>query len=123
MSEIEYTKLTDEKLIFIFQKGEIKAYNELVRRYKDKLLNFINGYMHDVDVSENLTQDTLIKVYTHGHSFKEIAKFSTWLYTIAGNLAKTELRKLKRRKTYSFSQLSNHDNEFNLDRKIYESNE
>ena len=45
-------------------------------------------------------------------SSKKIAKFSTWLYTIAGNLAKTELRKLKRRKTYSVSDLSRYDHEF-----------
>ena len=47
---------------------------------------------------------------------KEIAKISTWVYTIAKNCALTEYRKIKRRKTFSFSQLSNKDNEFNLER-------
>ena len=107
---------TDEQLILKFQQGDIKSYNEIVARFKDRLLNFINGYMHDYETSQNLVQDTFIKVYTHGHSYKEISKFSTWIYTIAGNLAKTELRKLKRRKTYSFSQLSSDDMEFNLER-------
>jgi RNA polymerase sigma-70 factor (ECF subfamily) len=73
-------------------------------------------YKNDYEVSENLVQDTFVKVYTHGNSYKEISKFSTWIYTIAGNLAKTELRKLKRRKTYSFSQLSHEDREFSVDR-------
>ena len=107
---------TDEQLILKFQQGDIKSYNEIVARFKDRLLNFINGYMKDYETSQNLVQDTFIKVYTHGHSYKEISKFSTWIYTIAGNLAKTELRKLKRRKTYSFSQLSSDDMEFNLER-------
>ena len=107
---------TDEQLILMFQKGDIKSFNEIVARFKDRLLNFVNGYMHDFEVSQNLVQDTFVKVYTHGHSYKEISKFSTWIYTIAGNLAKTELRKLKRRKTYSFSQLSNDEREFSLDR-------
>jgi len=113
MSKSEYT---DEQLILSFQGGDVNSFNEIVYRYKDKLLNYVNGYMHDIDISENLVQDTFMKVYTHGNSYKEIAKFSTWIYTIAGNLAKTELRKLKRRKTFTFSQLSHQDNEFNLER-------
>ena len=58
------------------------------------------------------TQDTFLKLYTHKNSYKEVAKFSTWIYTIAGNFAKTELRKFKRRKTYSNSDLSFDDREF-----------
>ena len=118
MSKSEYT---DEQLILSFQGGDVNSFNEIVYRYKDKLLNYVNGYMHDINVSENLVQDTFMKVYTHGNSYKEIAKFSTWIYTIAGNLAKTELRKLKRRKTFTFSQLSRQDNEFNLERVQFKS--
>ena len=106
------TNLKDEELIFNFQNGDIKAYNELVYRYKDKILNFIYRFVGDLDLSQDLTQDTFLKFYIKKDSYKEIAKFSTWLYTIAANLAKTELRKIKRRKTYSFSQLSNENNEF-----------
>ena len=117
------TEHTDEELILSFQKGDLDSFNEIVNRYKDKLLNYVNGYMNDIEFSENLVQDTFMKVYTHGHSYKQIAKFSTWIYTIAGNLAKTELRKIKRRKTYSFSQLSSKDNEFTLDRISVKTNE
>ena len=59
--------------------------------------------MNDVDKAEDLLQDTFLKLYTHKDSYKEIAKFSTWLYTIAANLSKTELRKIKMRKTFSVS--------------------
>ena len=65
-----------------------------------------------MDRSEDLVQDTLLKLYTHKDSYKEIAKFSTWLYTIAANLARTELRKIKRRKTFSVTELSHDDREF-----------
>ena len=105
-------KISDEKLIERFQKGEIPAYNELVFRYKDRLLNFIYRFLNDIDRAEDLVQDTFIKLYTHKNSYQEIAKFSTWIYTIAANLAKTELRKNKRRKTFSVSELSNDDKEF-----------
>ena len=109
MSQFE---LTDEELIAKFQDGDVRAYSELVNRYKDRLLNFIYRFVYDMDKAEDILQDTFLKLYTHKNSYREIAKFSTWLYTIAGNLAKTELRKLKRRKTYSVSDLSRNDQEF-----------
>ena len=104
--------VTDEMLIKNFQNGDENAYAELVRRYKDKILNFIYRFTGDITAAEDLAQDTFLKVYIKKDSYYEIAKFSTWLYTIAGNLAKTELRKKKRRKTYSVSDLSRDDNEF-----------
>tara|TARA_B100000131_G_scaffold62163_1_gene58251 strand:+ start:116 stop:700 length:585 start_codon:yes stop_codon:yes gene_type:complete len=105
-------ELTDEELIKKFQLGDVGAYNKIVYRYKDRLLNFIYRYLNDIDRSEDLVQDTLIKLYTHKDSYKEIAKFSTWLYTIASNLARTELRKIKRRRTFSVTELSREDREF-----------
>ena len=109
MSDFQFS---DEILIKKFQDGEINAYNEIVYRYKDRLFNFIYRFLHDVERSEDLVQDTFIKLYTHKNSYQEIAKFSTWLYTIAANLARTELRKLKRRKTFSVTELSRDDREF-----------
>ena len=109
MSKFE---LTDEQLIKKFQDGDVGAYNQIVYRYKDRLLNFIYRFLNDLDRSEDLVQDTLLKLYTHKDSYKEIAKFSTWLYTIAANLSRTELRKNKRRKTFSVTELSHDDREF-----------
>ena len=109
--------LTDEQLIIAFQNGDRDSYNLLVHRYKDKLTNFIFRFTGDIDSAQDLAQDTLLKVYIKKDSYKEIAKFSTWIYTIASNLAKTELRKLKRRHTYSISDLSTDDREFVIHRK------
>ncbi len=103
---------TDEQLIKDFQKGNINSYNQLVFRYKDRLFNYIYQFVRDIDLAEDLLQDTFLKLYTHKNSYQEVAKFSTWIYTIAGNFAKTELRKFKRRKTYSNSDLSFNENEF-----------
>ena len=105
-------ELSDEELIKKFQGGDERAYNQIVYRYKDRLLNFICRYLNDIDRSEDLVQDTLLKLYTHKDSYKEIAKFSTWLYTIAANFARTELRKIKTRKTFSVTELSRDDREF-----------
>ena len=94
-------KYSDEKLILRFQEGDINAYNELVKRYKDRLLNFVFRYFNNVEQAEDVVQDTLIKLYTHASYYKNVAKFSTWIFTIAKNNALTELRKNKRKKTDS----------------------
>jgi RNA polymerase sigma-70 factor (ECF subfamily) len=86
---INYKKLTDEELISKFQEGNNDAYTEIVYRYKDKLINFVYRYVGSYDECEDIVQDALVKVYTSKHLYKEIAKFSTWIYTIAINLAKT----------------------------------
>ena len=94
-------KFSDEKLILRFQEGDINAYNELVKRYKDRLLNFVFRYFNNVEQAEDVVQDTLIKLYTNASYYKNVAKFSTWIFTIAKNNALTELRKNKRKKTDS----------------------
>ena len=109
---MDKTLLTDEELIIAFQRGDRDSFNYLVNRYKDKLTNFIYRFTSDIDSAQDLAQDTLLKVYINKDSYKEIAKFSTWIYTIASNLAKTELRKIKRRQTYSESDLSTDDRQF-----------
>ena len=111
---MEKNNLTDEQLMKMFQEGDEHAYKQLVIKYKDRILNYIINFVGDYPSAQDLAQDTFLKVYIKKNSYKEIAKFSTWLYTIAGNLAKTELRKIKRRKTYSVSALSRDDKEFVL---------
>ena len=102
-------ELSDEELIFKFQNGNRQAYTMLVNRYKDKIKNYLFRFVHDEVAAEDLTQDTFLKFYQKKDSYRQIAKFSTWLYTIASNLAKTELRKIKRRKTYTMSDLQGED--------------
>ena len=67
-----------------------------------------------MESSEDVVQETMIKLYHKKHYYREIAKFSTWLYTIAKNLANTELRKRKQRKTTLLSQFSKHDKTYEL---------
>ena len=105
---------SDEQLMSLFQGGDENAYIELVNRYKDKLINFIFNYLGDLESSEDVVQETMIKLYLKKHYYREIAKFSTWLYTIAKNLANTELRRRKQRKTTFLSQFSKHDKTYEL---------
>jgi len=96
------SELTDEEIIKVFQDtNSLEAFEILVKRYKDPLMNFVYRFVGSRDVSTDIVQDTMIKFYLNKDSYKSFAKFSTWIYTIAGNLAKNELKRRKRRKIYS----------------------
>jgi len=107
-------RYTDEELIGRFQEGDEQAYVELVNRYRDRLMTFVYRFVDDFELSEDIVQDTMLKLYTHRHFYRNIAKFSTWIYTIAGNLAKTELRKRKRRKVTNLSRMGTEEREYQL---------
>lgn len=104
MTERNLYSLTDEELILEFQQQEtVRAFEILVQRYKNPLTNFVFRYLGDYEATADVVQETFIKVYKNKHTYKTIAKFSTWVYTIAGNLAKTELLKKKRRRIVSIN--------------------
>lgn len=98
----KFAEYTDEELIKEFQDSNtLECYEILVKRYKDPLTNFVYRFVGDRDVSTDIVQDTMIKFYLNKDSYKSIAKFSTWIYTIAGNLAKNELKRRSRRSIFS----------------------
>lgn len=112
---IDTQNLTDEELIVRFQEGNLEAYTEIVNRYKDRLVNFVYRYVGNYDECEDIAQDTLVKVYVSKHLYKEIAKFSTWIYTIAINLAKTKAIKKQKYKVFSLSEAyDDEDKDFDI---------
>ncbi|MBU2446316.1 MAG: sigma-70 family RNA polymerase sigma factor [Bacteroidetes bacterium] len=120
--------LTDEELILHFQKtDDIEAYNILVARYKDPLMNFIFKFLGNRDLCEDVLQETFFRLYKNKNYYTTIAKFSTWIYTIAANLAKTELRKKNRRVFFSIQGTNLHGNdevtEFELPDETYRPDE
>ena len=94
---------TDEELIGAFQRGDASAFDALVGRYKDQLTNFAFRFLGDFDEADDVVQETFIRVYRKGETYRPVARFSTWIYTIASNLAKTHLRRMKRGSLFSLS--------------------
>jgi RNA polymerase sigma-70 factor (ECF subfamily) len=86
----------DGTVVSAFLGGEERAFQELVERYQTRLLNFIYRTIGDREKAEDLVQEVFIRVYRHIHRFDRSKKFSTWVYTIASNLAKNELRNRSR---------------------------
>ncbi len=105
--------MSDEDLIGQFQAGTVEAFNILVDRYSERLMHYLYGFLSDRKLCEDLLQETFLRLYRNRHSYRRIAKFSTWLYTIAGNLARSEYRKRKCRRMYSIQSV-------NLDNEEYE---
>lgn len=88
--------LNDSQVVQAFLDGDERAFGELVKRYDSRLLNFVYRTVGDRERGQDLVQETFVRVYRHLHRFDQTKKFSTWIYTIAGNLAKNELRNRSR---------------------------
>lgn len=94
-------RATDKDLMELIQAGDNKAFEELVRRYQDRLLNFVGRIVVDQETAEELIQETFLRIYNQRKSYTPTFAVSTWIYTIALNLARSELRKRKLRKFIS----------------------
>ncbi len=95
--------VTDEELIAHFQKGNEAAFDELVARYKDPLTNFVMRFVGDPEGANDIVQDTFVRVFRNRSSYRPVAKFSTWIYTIATNLSKSHLRRKKLLRILTFT--------------------
>lgn len=99
MTAFKYATLTaysDEDLMEFVQMGNDLAFTELVFRYNNRLQNFLFRYTQNHKDSEDLVQETFLRVHKSRHSYERIAKFSTWMYPIAINLAKSLYKRKKR---------------------------
>lgn len=88
--------LNDNQLVERYLAGEEERFRELVERYEGRIINFIQRSIGDRERAHDLAQETFIRVYRHLDRFDQSKKFSTWIYTIASNLAKNELRNRSR---------------------------
>ena len=93
--------LSDEELILACRdaaEGRARGLvGELARRHLERLAGFICGITGDSAASLDLAQEAFVRVYKHRDNYKEVARFTTWLYTIGRNLALNEIRNRKRR--------------------------
>jgi len=91
-----FAELDDSSVVRACLDGDSRAFTELVLRYQTRLLNFVYRSIGDRERAEDLVQEAFIRVHRHLRRFDQGKKFSTWIYTIASNLAKNELRNRSR---------------------------
>jgi RNA polymerase sigma-70 factor (ECF subfamily) len=83
-------------LIEAHLQGDPRAFGQIVDGYRVRLLNFVYRMIGDRERAEDLVQEAFLRVHRHLDRFDRSRKFSTWIYTIASNLAKNELRNRSR---------------------------
>ena len=96
MQTLNRDTLPDLDLMRRVQEGEMVSYNTLVNRYKDRLFNVLYRMLSSEDEANDLLQETFLRVWQHKMSYDFRFAFSTWIYTIALNLARNELRRRKK---------------------------
>ncbi|MDH3891806.1 MAG: sigma-70 family RNA polymerase sigma factor [candidate division Zixibacteria bacterium] len=111
-------KEIDFELIRAIQNGDMVAFNGMVERYKDRLMNVIGRMLSSTEEAEDIVQETFIRVYQHRQSFNFQHCFSTWIYTIALNLARNELRKRKKFKFLDIFDMQGSEAEFAVDPEL-----
>ncbi len=97
----KFPKASDKELMELIQAGDDKAFRELVIRFQDRLMNFVGRIVTDKETSEEIVQETFLRVFNQKLSYTPQYAVSTWVYTIALNLGRSELRKRKLRKFLS----------------------
>jgi RNA polymerase sigma-70 factor (ECF subfamily) len=102
----ELRELDDTALVNAYLAGESRSFDVLVERYQARLLNFVYRIVGDRERAEDLVQEVFIRVHRHLGRFDRSKKFSTWIYTIASNLGKNELRNRARNPLVLFTSIT-----------------
>ncbi len=88
----------DVRLMLQVRDDNAAAFEELVLRYQGRLITVLEQLVHQRDVAEDLAQEVFLRVFRARKTYEPGAKFSTWLFTIANNVASNALRSLARRR-------------------------
>jgi len=99
--------MEEQELVQRLKRGDEMAFAEIVRRYKDKMVNFLWQLTGDYQKAVELSQETFMRVYFKAHKYRPIAPFSSWIYAIASNLARTELKKMRKIQTLPLDVIQN----------------
>ena len=114
----ETEKDIDYDLMRAIQRGDMVPFNTMVDRYKDRLMNVIGRMLSSSEEAEDIVQETFVRVYQHRQSFNFQHCFSTWIYTIALNLARNQLRRYRKFKFFDISEMEGHETEFAVEMKL-----
>ena len=104
--------MDDHQLLAATLTGAEDAFLEITRRYRNQITNYVYRMLDDYDRAVDLAQETFVRVWVNAGRYQATYSFSTYIYKIAHNLAISELRQRKRRRTIQFPTFfSDKDNE------------
>ena len=88
----------DVQLMLRARDGDEAAFTRLVTKYQDRLVGILYHLLQDQEAAEDLAQEVFLRIYRARHGYQATAKFSTWLFRIANNLASNSRRNKGRRR-------------------------
>jgi len=100
-------RMEEQELISRIREGDEAAFARIMEIYKDKIVNYLYQFTGDYQRAVELSQETFLRVYFKADRYKPIAPLSSWIYAIAGNLARTEIKRRRRMATVSLEDLPN----------------
>ncbi len=100
-------RMDEQELMRQVEKGDEAAFSRIVCAYKDKIVNYLYQFTGDYQKAVDLSQETFLRVYFKAGKYKPVAPLSSWIYTIASNLAKTEVKKTRKIATVSLEDVVN----------------
>jgi RNA polymerase sigma-70 factor, ECF subfamily len=104
----EFRDMEDRDVVFAGVQGDEHAFRELVRRYEAGLLAFVGRMIGDRDEAKDLVQDVFILVHRYLHRYEPTKRFGSWIYSIAANRARNELRQRSRRPLVQLEGMTEH---------------
>src|SRR5206468_5452901 len=96
----------DAALMLRVKQGDRGAFEELVEKYKQPVMNLVYRTLPDATEAEDLAQHVFLQVFKSAHRYQVSAKFTTWLFTIARNLCLNEIRRRSRHPAHSLDETS-----------------
>jgi RNA polymerase sigma-70 factor (ECF subfamily) len=99
--------MDEQELIRRVQDGDEWAFGQIMALYKDRIVNYLYHFSGDYQKAVELAQETFLRVYFKAGKYRPIGPLSSWIYTIASNLAKTDARKSRRTATVSLEDIPN----------------
>jgi RNA polymerase sigma-70 factor (ECF subfamily) len=104
----EYARVDpDVGLMLRVRDDDAVAFEMLIDRYQRKIIRFMNGWTRNPEQAEDLAQDVFLRIYKSRKNYLPTAKFSTWLYRIAHNVASNFVRDSGVRKEFQLSKAEN----------------
>ena len=112
-------EIADSTLVERVQRGDKKAFDLLVIKYQNRVINLVSRYVRDVTDAQDIAQEAFLKAYRALPNFRGDSAFYTWLYRIAINTAKNHVASRARR-PQEYQAIGSDDETFDLDEALKE---
>lgn len=106
--------MDEQELMRLVQEGDEMAFAQIITAYKDRIVNYLYQFTGDYQKAVELSQETFIRVYFKADKYRPIAPLSSWIYAIATNLARTEMKRARRASLVSLDDLGTHEFQDNV---------